>query len=107
MIAADADRGDAGAVGMDFDLSPAQRRLQDEARQLAQGELVARAAEIDRSEAYPWDNVRLLKEAGFFGMTIPTAYGGRRLPPFYAGAVIQQIAPALRVTAPLGLVAQM
>jgi len=32
------------------------------------------AAEIDRTEQYPWDNVDLLREAGYFGMTIPAAY---------------------------------
>ena len=42
------------------------------------GPIAERAAEIDRTEQYPWDNVALLKEAGFFGMTIPAAYGGRR-----------------------------
>jgi 3-sulfinopropanoyl-CoA desulfinase len=39
---------------MDFSLNPAQRRLQAQARELAQGELAARAAAIDRSEEYPW-----------------------------------------------------
>src|SRR5260221_12785596 len=64
------------AARMDFNLSAAQRRLQGEARALAQSELAGRAAAIDRSEEYPWENVRLLKEAGFFGMTIPTRHGG-------------------------------
>src|SRR5258708_35950672 len=88
-----------GATGMDFGLSPAQRRLQEAARRLAQSEFAAHAAAIDRSEKYPWDNVRLLKEAGFFGMTIPTEYGGRGLTYFRAGLVIEQIAQACRVTA--------
>ena len=84
---------------MDFDLCPAQRRLRDQARQLAQSELATRAAAIDRSEEYPWDNVRLLKEAGFFGMTIPAEYGGRSLTYFDAVLVIEQIAQACGVTA--------
>src|SRR5260221_10201007 len=48
MIAAGADRGDARATRMDFDLNPAQRRLRDQARQLAQSELAAPAAIIRR-----------------------------------------------------------
>ena len=61
---------------MQFDLTPEQRRLQIRARELARGPVAERAAEIDQTEQYPWDNVALLKEAGFFGMTIPVAYGG-------------------------------
>jgi alkylation response protein AidB-like acyl-CoA dehydrogenase len=92
---------------MDFGLSPAQRRLQETARQLAQGEFAPRAAAIDRSEEYPWDNVRLLKEAGFFGMTIPTAYGGQGLTYFDAVLVIEQIAQACGVTARIVVEANM
>ena len=42
---------------MDFNLSPEQLYLQARARELAQGQIAVRAAEVDRSEAYPWDNV--------------------------------------------------
>ncbi|HEX3501085.1 MAG TPA: 3-sulfinopropanoyl-CoA desulfinase [Stellaceae bacterium] len=92
---------------MDFGLSPAQRRLQETARQLAQDEFAGRAAAIDRSEEYPWDNVRLLKEAGFFGMTIPTEYGGRGLTYFDVVLVIEQIAQACGVTARIVVEANM
>ena len=37
---------------------------------------VITAAETDRSEAYPWDNVRELTKAGLVGYTIPREYGG-------------------------------
>jgi 3-sulfinopropanoyl-CoA desulfinase len=83
---------------MDFSLSAVQSRLQAAARRLARSELASRAAAIDRSEDYPWDNVRLLKEAGFFGMTIPTEYGGRGLSYFDAVLVIEQIAQACGVS---------
>jgi alkylation response protein AidB-like acyl-CoA dehydrogenase len=92
---------------MDFNLNPAQRRLQAQARELAQGEFAARAAAIDRGEEYPWDNVRLLKEAGFFGMTIPTEYGGLGLTYFDAVLVIEQIAQACGVTARIVVEANM
>ena len=61
---------------MDFSLTRDQRALQAGARELAEGVFAARAAEIDRTEAYPWDNVRDMTDAGFFGMTIPKDYGG-------------------------------
>ena len=36
-----------------------------------------RAARWDEREEYPWENVKLLVEAGLMGMTIPVAYGGQ------------------------------
>ena len=44
-------------------LSPDQIELQARARELAAGPVAARAAEVDRTEQYPWDNVELLKDA--------------------------------------------
>ena len=58
-------------------LSPDQLALQARARELAAGPVAARAAEVDRTEQYPWDNVELLKDAKLIGMTIPTQYGGQ------------------------------
>ncbi len=62
---------------MDFTLTADQAALQAKARALAREVFAARAAAIDASEEYPWDNVAALVEAGFFGMTIPRAYGGQ------------------------------
>ena len=47
-----------------FGLTFEQRQIQDAARRLAQGTIRERAAGVDRSEQYPWDNVRLLTQAG-------------------------------------------
>ena len=77
---------------MQFDLTPAQRALQAKARDLAQGPIAERAAEIDRSEEYPWDNVALLQEAGYFGMTIPIAYGGKGAGYLDAVLVVEEMA---------------
>jgi alkylation response protein AidB-like acyl-CoA dehydrogenase len=77
---------------MQFALTPAQRTLQEKARELASGPIAARAAEVDRTEQYPWDNVALLKDAGFFGMTIPVAYGGQGASYLDAVVVIEEMA---------------
>ena len=60
-----------------WDLSPAQRDLQARAEALAEARMAPRAAEIDRTEEYPWDHVQALTEAGFMGMTIPRQWGGQ------------------------------
>ena len=62
---------------MQFALTAARRSLQERARELARGPIATRAVEIGRTEEYPWDNFALLSEAGFLGMTIPTAHGGQ------------------------------
>jgi 3-sulfinopropanoyl-CoA desulfinase len=75
-------------------LNDTQKQIQERACELAQRSFAARAAEIDQSEEYPWDNVELLREAGFMGMTIPTAYGGLGLSYLDAVVAIEQIAKA-------------
>ena len=81
-----------------FELSETQKALQQSARKLAQKEFAPRAAEIDRSEEYPWRNVELLKQAGFMGMTIPQEYGGQGLGYLEAVLVIEEMAKVCGVT---------
>lgn len=80
------------------DLTPAQAALQARARALARDVVAARAAEVDRTEAYPWANVAALTEAGFMGMTIPTALGGQGLGVLDAVLVVEELARACGVT---------
>ncbi|HLJ05325.1 MAG TPA: 3-sulfinopropanoyl-CoA desulfinase [Acetobacteraceae bacterium] len=59
-----------------FELPPAARELQALTRRVAEEVIAPRAAEVDRAEAYPWDNVAALRESGLLGYTIPREYGG-------------------------------
>ncbi len=88
-------------------LNDARRDLQARARGLAQTRIAPRAAEIDRSEHYPWDNVRDLREAGFFGMTIPESHGGQGLDYLDAVLVIEEMAKVCGVTARIVVEANM
>jgi alkylation response protein AidB-like acyl-CoA dehydrogenase len=92
---------------MDFRLSPAQEELRDRARSLAEQEIAPRAAEVDRSEEYPWDNVKALNAAGFFGMTIPEDYGGGGLGYLDAALVIEEMAKVCGVTGRIAVEANM
>ena len=83
---------------MDFQLTVDQKALQARARELARGSFEARAAEIDRSEQYPWDNVKELNAGGFMGMTIPKEFGGQGRTFFDATLVIEQMAQVCGVT---------
>ena len=82
-----------------FELSDTQNDLQQHARTLASKEFAPRAAEIDRSEAYPWDNVETLAKAGFMGFTLPEEYGGQGLGYLEVLLIVEEIAKVCGVTA--------
>ena len=82
-----------------LELSGTQKQLQEAARTLARKSIQPRAADVDRTEEYPWDNVRALTDAGFMGMTIPEAYGGLGLSYLDAVLVIEEMAKVCGVTA--------
>ena len=77
---------------MSFDLTTKQLDLKARARDLAASIIAKNAAEVDKSEQYPWENVKALKEAGFMGMTIPTELGGPGLNFLDANLVVEEMA---------------
>lgn len=83
---------------MQATISPEQEKLRAAARELAQGPIRDRAAEVDRTEEYPWDNVERLKDAGFLGLTIPEAYGGKGKGWLDAVLLIEEMSKACSVT---------
>ncbi len=90
-----------------FYLTDTQKMLQEAARKLAEDKIRPRAAEVDQSEEYPWDNVALLTQAGFMGMTIPTKHGGQGLSYMDAVLVIEEMAKHCGVTARIVVEANM
>ena len=74
-----------------FELTDAQRALQQRARTLAQTELQPHAAEVDRTEQYPWHTVDALREHRFMGMTLPRDYGGQNACYLDAVLVIEEL----------------
>ncbi len=90
-----------------FTLSDELIQLQDAARTLARDVIADRAAEVDRTEAYPWHNVKALTEAGFMGMTIPTQWGGRGYSFLHAVLVVEEMAKVCGVSARIVVEANM
>ncbi len=90
-----------------FELSENQKQLQATAREFAKKEIAPRAAEIDRSEQYPWENVDLLTKQGFMGMTIPEEYGGLGMSYLDVVLVIEEIAKACGVSSRIVVEANM
>jgi 3-sulfinopropanoyl-CoA desulfinase len=83
---------------MTFGLTPEQEALREKARDLAERVVAPRAAEVDRTESYPWDNVQALTDAGFMGMTVPKAYGGPGRSYMDVTLVIEEMAAQCGVT---------
>jgi alkylation response protein AidB-like acyl-CoA dehydrogenase len=79
-------------------LSNPQQELQKRARALARETIAPRAAEVDRTEQYPWENVKALADAAFFGMTIPKQYGGAGLGFLEAVLVVDEVAQVCGVS---------
>lgn len=80
------------------DLNPDQIRLRDRVRAVAAEAVAPRAAEVDRTESYPWDNVELLKREKLLGMTIPERYGGQGKGWLDAVLAIEALSAACSVT---------
>ena len=59
-----------------FALTEDQQLFRREWRRLFEDKFTERAAEIDRTGEFPWDNLKVLAEAGLAGINIPEAYGG-------------------------------
>ena len=65
---------------LDFEATPNRSDLAeqvlDTVRRFVSNEIEPRAAEIDTSNAYPWDLHEQAAELGLFGIALPEAYGG-------------------------------
>ena len=77
---------------MSFDLTADQLDLRARARDLAATLVADNAAETDRTEQYPWENVKALTEAGFMGLTVPRELGGPGRSFLEANLVVEEMA---------------
>ncbi len=59
-----------------FRLTEDQELFRKEWRRLFEDKFTERAAEIDRTAEFPWDNYETLRAAGLLGLNIPEEYGG-------------------------------
>lgn len=92
---------------MTWQLTDAQIDLRQRARDLAREVISPRAADVDQSEEYPWDNVAALQAAGFTGMTVPTSLGGPGHSLHDAVLVVEEMAKVCGVTGRIAVEANM
>jgi len=72
---------------IDFEVSDEQRMVAEAAREFARRELAPRAAERDRTGAFPTRELKQLADLGLLGVNLPEAYGGAQ-----AGVVAYSLA---------------
>jgi alkylation response protein AidB-like acyl-CoA dehydrogenase len=84
---------------VDLDLTDAQKALRDQARDIALGEIASRAAEIDRQQRFPTENLAQLAKLGMLGLTVPKAFGGAGFDLVGCVLAIEELASACASTA--------
>jgi alkylation response protein AidB-like acyl-CoA dehydrogenase len=93
---------------MDFHLAAEHKAIQNICRQLAT-DFVARAARHDRDNSLPLENYAALKQAGFYGLTVPKELGGQGaglLGWSIAGEELAQGCPATALTFNMHVISQ-
>lgn len=79
---------------MDFSLNEREKMLQNLARDFAAKSVRPRAAEIDRTNQFPFDLVREMGRLGFPGLPYPEQYGGSGAGYLSYALVLEQICQA-------------
>lgn len=83
---------------MDFDLTNDQKMLQDQVRKFADSVLAPVAPEIDKSQDFPWDNIKKMAELGLLGIIVPEEYGGSGFDYISLAIAIEEISRACAST---------
>jgi alkylation response protein AidB-like acyl-CoA dehydrogenase len=79
-------------------LSDEEKMIVDSVKSLAREQIAPRAAEYDRTGAFPWDNIKAINELGLNAMFIPEEYGGARLSFTCYAACVREISAACAST---------
>ncbi|MCB9556143.1 MAG: acyl-CoA dehydrogenase family protein [Deltaproteobacteria bacterium] len=77
---------------MSFQPTEEQELVQQTARNFALRELLPRAAERDKTEAFPLEELKKLAELGLMGVAVPEAYGGAGSDPVAYVLAISELA---------------
>ena len=83
---------------MDLSFSTEQLQIQKLARELAQKELAPKAAEIDRTSAFPRDSLKKLAGVGLMGIGIPKDFGGSKSDSVSYVLAVEELAKACAST---------
>jgi alkylation response protein AidB-like acyl-CoA dehydrogenase len=74
------------------ELTDIQGMIRDSVRDLARKEFAPRAAKLDETGEFPWDNFRKLAELGLTGIPIPEEFGGAGADTLSMAIALEEIA---------------
>ena len=82
-----------------YQLDDAGAALCADARGIAQSIAQTHAADVDDKGRFPVEAIDTLRQQGFFGLALPTDFGGRAQPPRVFAAAVEELAQACASTA--------
>lgn len=83
---------------MDIKLNSDQQTIQKMVRDLASNEFAERAKEIDKSHAFPHENVKLMAECGLLGLTIDEKWNGGGMDYVTYALAVEEVSRACAAT---------
>ena len=81
-----------------YELTEEQMLLRNTLREFAQGEIAPRAAKLDETAEFPWENIKKMRELDLFGMVFPPEYGGAGLDTLSYAIAVEEISRACAST---------
>jgi alkylation response protein AidB-like acyl-CoA dehydrogenase len=76
---------------LDYGLDETQKQMVALARKIAREKIIPVRAELDEKEEFPWGVMKVLADAGLFGIYIPEEYGGMGFGSFENVLVIEEL----------------
>ncbi len=76
---------------LDYNLTETQLQMVELAGKIGKEKIVPARAELDETGEFPWDIIKILAEAGLFGIYIPEEYGGLGFGNFDNCLVIEEL----------------
>jgi alkylation response protein AidB-like acyl-CoA dehydrogenase len=90
-----------------FTLTEEQREFQRVLRQFAENEIAPRAAEVDESGAFPWDNFEACRRMEIPALGVPTAYGGSGADTVTQSLMIEELSRVCASTALMMIISKL
>ena len=79
---------------LDYNLTETQKQMVELARKISKEKIVPVRAELDETGTFPWEIMKILAEAGLFGVYIPEEYGGLGMGNFENCLVVEELSKA-------------
>jgi alkylation response protein AidB-like acyl-CoA dehydrogenase len=76
---------------LDYQLNDMQIQMVELARKIAREKILPVRAELDETGEFPWEIMKVLAEAGLFGIYIPEEYGGMGFGNFENNLVVEEL----------------